>query len=100
MTPKFWIEGILAASMLIVPLAVLIQRSIAKKKDGAHFGMGVRITQLIGACNLPPMLIILAMEGLIDGSTIAALAGAFAGYLFSGIAEFDRGRDRNAENPE
>ena len=90
MNPKFWIEGLLALTMLIVPLAVLVHRSIARNKEGAHFGLGVRITQLIAACNLPPMLLILAMEGLIDTSAIAALAGAFAGYLFSGIAEFER----------
>jgi hypothetical protein len=89
-TPKFWIEVILAATMLIVPLAVLIQRSIAKKSDGAHFGMGVRITQLIGVCNVLPALIILGMEGLLDGSAMAALGGALVGYLFSGLAEFDR----------
>lgn len=90
MTPKLWIEVLLAATMLIVPLAVLIQRSIAKTKEGAHFGMGVRITQLIAACNLPPAIIILAMEGLLDGSAVAALGGALVGYLFSGIADFDR----------
>lgn len=92
MTPKFWIEVILAATMLIIPLAVLIQRCVAKNKEGAHFGMGVRITQLIAACNLPPALIILAMEGLIDGATVAALVGAFVGYMFSGLVEFDRRR--------
>ena len=90
MTPKFWIEVILAVSMLIVPLAVLIHRSIARKADGSHFGAGVRIIQLIGVCNLPPALIILGMEGLLDASAMAALGGAIVGYLFSGLAEFDR----------
>ncbi|THD36229.1 MAG: hypothetical protein E7773_09955 [Sphingomonas sp.] len=90
MTPKFWIEVILAASMMLVPLAILVQRMFAKTKEGAHFGMGVRITQLVGVCNLPPALIILGMEGLLDASAMAALGGALVGYLFSGLAEFDR----------
>lgn len=76
--------------MGIVPLAVLIQRSIARNKEGAHFGLGVRITQLIGVCNMPPALIILGLEGLLDRSALAALGGALVGYLFSGLADFDR----------
>jgi hypothetical protein len=90
MTPEFWIEGILAASMLIIPLAILVHRTIARNKENAHFGMGVRLTQVIGVCTLPPALVILGMEGLIDGSAIAALGGAMIGFLFSGLAEFDR----------
>jgi hypothetical protein len=84
------LEILLAATMLIVPLAVLVQRSIARTKEGAHFGMGIRVIQLIAACNLPPAIIILAMEHLLDGSAVAALGGALVGYLFSGVAEFDR----------
>lgn len=88
MTPRFWIEIILALAIAAVPIAVLVQR--ARAKEGAPQGIGVRTIQFLGTAILPPTLILLALEGMIDGSTVAALVGAFVGYLFSGIVEFDR----------
>lgn len=82
----------MAVTILVMPLAVLIHRSAAKKADGSHFGSGVRVIQLIGAGTLLPSIVILALEGLIDGAAVAALVGAFVGYLFSNIADFDRRR--------
>ena len=88
--PRFWVEIALALSMLVTPIALLIHRTIAKKSGGESFGMGVRQVQFLGASLLVPGLFILALERVIDGCTVAALAGAFVGYLFSGIVEFDR----------
>jgi len=89
-TARDWVEVILALAIIINPIALLIYRSKAKRADGKSFGLGVRVVQYTGATTLPPMVIILALEGLIDSSTVAALVGAFVGYLFSGLAEFDR----------
>ena len=90
MTPRALIEVILAVAILAAPVALLIHRTIAKKADGSNFGMGIRMAQFVGAATLPPMLTILALERLIDGCTVAALAGAFVGYMFSGVADFER----------
>jgi hypothetical protein len=98
MNPHLLIEAILAASILLFPIALLIHRSKVKKADGSNFGFGVRMVQFVAAASLPPMLIILGLEGLLDRTAIATLLGVFVGYLFSNIGEFDRSRggDRNS----
>jgi hypothetical protein len=90
MTAQFLIEVILAISILSGPLALLWHRSIAKKADGGSFGIGVRTVQFIGAITVPQAVVILALEGLLDGGTVAALVGTLVGYLFAGLTEFDR----------
>ena len=83
------VEIILAIGIVLMPLAVLGERLICKK------GIGVRAIQFTGAAMLTPAVILLGLKGLIDGATIAALVGAFVGYVFSGLSEFDRNRAPN-----
>lgn len=90
MTAREIVEIILAVLIAAVPLGFLIHRTIAKKSETEHFGIGVRAVQFVGAGMLIPAIILLALESLIDGSTVAALLGALVGYLFAGITEFDR----------
>lgn len=90
MNPRGWVEIILALAIFAAPLALLVQR--ARAKEGQPRGLGVRTIQFLGTATFAPALIILAFERVIDGCTVAALVGAFVGYLFSGLAEFDRRR--------
>lgn len=89
MTAEQGLELVLAIGIALLPIAVLAERLISKK------GIGVRAIQFTGAATLTPGIILLGMRGLLDGATISALVGAFVGYLFSGITEFDRNRSAN-----
>jgi hypothetical protein len=90
MNPHLLIEAILAVSILLSPIALLIHRTRVKKADGSNFGLGVRMVQFVAATSLPPVLIILGLEGLLDRTGVATLLGVFVGYLFSNISEFDK----------
>lgn len=80
------VELVLAVGIVLMPLAVLGERLFRKK------GIGVRAIQFTGAATLTPAITLLGMRGLLDGATIAALVGAFVGYVFSSLTEFDRNR--------
>jgi hypothetical protein len=56
--------------------------------------MGVRAIQFLAAVTLPPTIVILALEGILEKSAVGAILGAFIGYLFSHIGEYDRRRRR------
>lgn len=90
MTQCPYIEYVLTFSIFASPIAFLIHRTIAKTKDGAHFGIGVRSVQFLGVAMLIPAVTLLAMEHLISGEVVATLFGAFVGYLFSNIGDFDK----------
>jgi len=83
-------------AVLTIPfglLAILTERMITKK------GIGVRAVQFAAVATFAPLVLVLAIRGIIDGNAVAALVGAFVGYLFSNIADFDRrpSRDRGKE---
>ena len=84
MNVREWIEIACALTILAVPVGVVIQRCIVAK------GTGVRSIQFVAAATVIPAVLILGLEGLMDGNGLAALVGAFVGYLFSNIADFDR----------
>jgi hypothetical protein len=83
MTPSNWIEIIAALSIPAALIAVIVERTISKK------GIGVRTIQFLGVATFVPLILILALERILDGNVISALVGAFVGYLFSRIADFE-----------
>lgn len=94
MTAREIVEIILSVLIAVVPIGFLIHRTIAKKSETEHFGIGVRSVQFVGVAMLLPTITVLALERLIDGSTVSALIGALIGYLFAGITDFDRNKPR------
>ena len=88
MTAGEWVQIICASAFPIAIVGLFIERRLAGR------GIGVRAIQFIAASTFLPGVIILAINGKIDGATAAALVGAFVGYLFASITKFDdRGRD-------
>lgn len=80
------IELVAAITVPLSLLAIIGERLISKK------GIGVRVIQFAGVATFVPTLLILALERVVDGNAVAALVGAFVGYLFSNIGDFDRRR--------
>ncbi len=73
----------MGAAIALAPLAVIV-RSILMKK-----GMGVRAIQYVAVATIVPGVILLAMQGLLVGETVAAIFSGMIGYLLSQISKFD-----------
>ncbi len=85
--PTVTIEWVQLASAAVFPLvifAVIVNRWLTEK------GIGVRVVQFSAAAMVIPGVVILATGGYIGGETSAALIGAFIGYLFANIGNFDK----------
>jgi len=91
---KIWVELI---AVLSIPLAVgfLILHRIKRK-----LSTGVRAIQFLAVATLPPTIIVLAFEGILEKSAVGALLGALIGYLFSNIGEYDRSRSRRTRTDD
>ena len=65
---------------------------------GARKPIGARSIQFLGVVFLLPVILILALEKILDSTTIGTLIGALIGYLLSGIASYyePQRRDDNA----
>ncbi|MCX4151979.1 MULTISPECIES: hypothetical protein [Paraburkholderia] len=81
-----YIELIAAATIPLGFGAVMAHRFVGKKSIGA------RVIQLTAVVMLIPVILILALEKILDGATLGTLIGGIVGYLLSGISEYDRGR--------
>ena len=73
----------IAAAIIMVGglLGVFVERFKSQR------GIGVRTIQFLAVIFLVPTILILALEGAIDNSTVAALIGAIVGYILSGIGK-------------
>jgi hypothetical protein len=83
--PRFWIELICAVTVPVGLLAIIINRIWLRKS------LTVRTIQLVSLIVVLPLMTILSLEKILDGSAIAALLGALVGYLFSNIGRYDEG---------
>lgn len=83
---KDWIEIIAALTMLAAVGGVVWHRIQQK------MGIGVRSIQFIGVGTLVPLILILALEGVLERSAVGTLIGALIGYLLSKIGKYDEHR--------
>jgi hypothetical protein len=79
----FTIKSIVEIIAIIIMGGGLLGIFIERNKTGK--GIGVRVIQFLAIIFLIPTILILALEKVIDNSTIAALIGAIVGYILSGI---------------
>ena len=83
MTTKEWIEIIMALIMASTLIGLIVRSLILKG------GIGARIIQLTCVSFLIPTIIILSIEGILKGETVGTLLGGLAGYVLSGINNYD-----------
>ena len=83
MTTKECIEIIMASIMALVLIGLLIRALVLQK------GIGARTIQFTCVAFLIPTIIILSIEGILSGETVGALLGGLAGYVLSGISNYD-----------
>ncbi|MFC5757390.1 hypothetical protein [Rhizobium sp. GCM10022189] len=82
-TARFWVEVIAAAAIPIGIIAIIWNRTATKKS------LSVRAIQFLCLTITIPLVLILSLEGILDGGAIGALLGALVGYLFSNIGKYD-----------
>lgn len=103
---KETIEIVMAFTIPIV-LALIFLRSHLSMKQAAQNptnsklnkgGIGARVIQFTTIALLVPSLIILSLEGILQGETIATIIGGLIGYVLSGISDYDK--EKNKPNNE
>ena len=88
MSTREIIEIIVAATMPLGLAAVMWHRI------STGMGLGVRVIQLVGIVLGLPAIVLLGLEGVLEGQTVAALVAGVLGYLLSGISQFDADGER------
>lgn len=73
------VELAAVAAMLIGLLGAII--------IGLKSGLGPRIIQFAGAVMLVPVVLILALEKVLEPAALGTVIGAVIGYLLSGVSE-------------
>jgi hypothetical protein len=82
---KSIIEIIAALTILVSVVGVLWHR--LRDPD---WGLSLRAMQFLAVATMPGLLLILSLEELLEKGAVAAIVGAFIGYILSGIATEDR----------
>lgn len=71
-----------AVAIMVAGVIGLFVERIWRKR-----GIGVRVIQLLTVILVLPVVLILALEGILKGETVATLIGAVVGYILSGIGK-------------
>ena len=87
---EFLLTGIMSLGILLIFIH-RIKRQLA---------FGARASQSLGVVLIVPGVLILALEGILSSEATAALVGAIAGYLFSGIGEFKSSSRENEKDKD
>lgn len=80
-----------AVSTMLAGVILLLYHRIHTGK-----GIGARAIQAIAITGLAPLLLILALENILDGPTVGALVGTLFGYLFGRFGEFEARTSKNS----
>ena len=89
MDTKSWIE-IIAVLSIPLGMCLMIYHRVKQK-----MGIGVRAIQFLTVAIVTPLILILALEGILERSAVGALIGAIIGYLLSNIGEYDKRKAAN-----
>lgn len=73
----------MGAAVFAVPVLLVLQRIISGK------GIGVRAIQFVAVATVVPAVVVLAMQGLMQGETVAAILSGLIGYLLGNVSKFD-----------
>ena len=92
----FTIKSIVEIIAIIIMGGGLLGVFIERNKIGK--GIGVRVIQFLAIIFVIPTILILALEKVIDNSTIAALIGAIVGYILSGIGSDENDKKSRKKN--
>ncbi|WP_370194129.1 MULTISPECIES: hypothetical protein [Aurantimonas] len=89
---RAFIEIAAAAVFLLGPIGVIVERYKSKR------GLGARAIQFCAVLMLIPAVLILALEKVLEPSTVGTLIGALTGYLLSGLGEYKPNQSRRPDD--
>ncbi|HDZ45392.1 hypothetical protein LCGC14_0193170 [marine sediment metagenome] len=81
---KIVIQAVACLIMVGGIIGIFIERARTKR------GVGVRVIQLATVLLVLPVILILALEGVLENQTTAALLGTVVGYVLSGIGKDEK----------
>jgi hypothetical protein len=94
MSIKDIVELVAAAMLPLGFILFMVHRMVVGRP------LGARAIQFLGVVFLLPIILILALEKILDGTTIGTLIGAITGYLLSNITNYDfPARNDDAKRP-
>jgi uncharacterized membrane protein len=79
-----WVELVVASAIPLTILGMIANRIMTNK------GLGVRAIQYLAVSLGIPVIVLLAMEGILDGAVVGTLLGGVFGYLLSNISNYDK----------
>ena len=83
--PLLWLRiGIEVAAGLVMIGGIA---GILWERKTSGRGFGVRVIQMATVLLVMPMILILALEGVLENQTTATLIGTIVGYVLSGIGK-------------
>ena len=88
---KYALELVMGAIMVAGVAGLFIERTWRKR------GIGVRVIQLLTVILVLPIILILSLEGILKGETVASLLGAVIGYILSGIGKDEPNKKSNSD---
>jgi hypothetical protein len=80
MSAKEGVELVAAATMPITIVSFLAYRAIRK------MGIGLRNLQFLAIAFFTPMILMLALEGILEHAVVGTLIGGLLGYFFSQLS--------------
>lgn len=90
---KIVVQAVACLIMVGGIIGIFIERARTKR------GVGVRIIQLATVLLVLPVILILALNGILENQTTAALLGTVVGYVLSGIGKDERAKANNRPQP-
>lgn len=79
--------------MGLAVLGILARSLFIKKSDGRPMGIGARVIQFTCVILIIPTIIILGVEDILKGETIATIVGGLIGYVLSGVGNYDNNKN-------
>jgi hypothetical protein len=95
------IVEIIAALTMLSGIGLLFYRIKRQPNEVQKYpALGARTVQFVGVTMALPLILILGLEGKLESSAIAALLGAFFGYVLSHVGRYQlRGANDEEETP-
>ena len=91
---RMWVELI---AILCVPITVV---GVIWNRISTEKGLSVRSIQFLALGVLIPVVLILALEGILERSAVGALFGTLIGYIFANIGKYEESKyNREKSHP-
>ncbi len=93
------IELSMVGLMIFGAASVLVNRWMVINAGGRRPGFTMRSIQYLGVSFVFPVIVLLAVSGEMDKTTVGTLIGTVVGYILSGLSERDDAQEPARPKP-